>query len=289
MRFRVSGVVRQADRQTHGLTPGAAAQNPNPQNRACSRVRPRRSVVRRTLIILVPIILDPFPYIPMHVVETPGIRWVGPDLTGRPNPNRHNWRLWCDRLAERIPGHRTGPAGIFPFGFGGQPIGPSSLLRQPGEVLRASCQPTMITGRRPRPQPTSSGFSRRFASQNRSYSSRVTGYRPMAKRRPIATRCCGRSPSIPTFLLFGRAHHESARRDHNQLRRKRRIAEHRKIRPYPHRCLAWSNFFARPIWSGARLTSIRQNLINSSDQTLHMRMKIATGIDRGGIEKGKIL
>ena len=68
-----------------------------------------------------------------------------------------------------------------------------------------------MTGRRPRPQPPSPGFFRCFASQNRSYSSKVTGYRPIAKRRPIATRCCGRSSRTP-FLAIRGSHLEFAHR-----------------------------------------------------------------------------
>jgi hypothetical protein len=76
---------------------------------------PHRAVARRSPVIFVPTILDPLPDIAVHVAEAPAIRRICSDLAGATQPRIAVVSiLQRNRVAERIPGVRAGPAGIFP-------------------------------------------------------------------------------------------------------------------------------------------------------------------------------
>jgi hypothetical protein len=64
------------------VVPRAATQNAKAWIPAHSRIFPGRSVGRRTAVIFVRVVLDPFQDVAVHVVEAPAIRRVSSDLAG---------------------------------------------------------------------------------------------------------------------------------------------------------------------------------------------------------------
>ena len=56
--------------------PGAATHHATAWSRRCFRIAPRRSVARRSPVIIVPIVLDPLPDIAVHVVQAPWVRQI---------------------------------------------------------------------------------------------------------------------------------------------------------------------------------------------------------------------
>src|SRR5215472_10880339 len=111
-----------------------------------------------------PVVLDPFEDIAVHVVETPTIWRISPDLAGAAQSRVGVIGVASrNSVAERIAARRAGTAGVFPFGFRRQPIRLSGRLRQPGNVsLRII--PADINDRPPPPSPGGVG---RFLSSRR--------------------------------------------------------------------------------------------------------------------------
>src|SRR5262249_20525163 len=112
--------------------------------------RPSRAVTRRATIIVIPAIFHPLGYIACGVVKA--------ETIGLERPDRGcSLRLASSALpAVRLTGaHVTSPpirsvrssaGGVFPFRFGGEPIGLASLLREPTHE-RLGVQPTEIDRR----------------------------------------------------------------------------------------------------------------------------------------------
>src|SRR5262249_8316604 len=111
---------------------------------------PSRAVMGRATIIVVPAIFHPLGHIARGVVEAEAIGLERPD-GGRP------LRLASIALpAVRLSGAhvasppvssiRSGAGGVFPFRFGGKPIGLAGLLRKPTRG-RLGVQPTQIDRR----------------------------------------------------------------------------------------------------------------------------------------------
>ena len=124
----------------------------------------------------------------------------------------------------------------------------------------------------------------------------VEGYRIPPDGNALADRHPMLRPFVLVafFLLITRTHQKFARRDHNQLGCKRRVAEYFKISPIRIGVpigARWRacrrRFIARH--TGSRASRTIRNLIDPAYQALHMLMEIAAGIDRCGIKKRKIL
>lgn len=123
------------------VAPGPAAHHPE----YVSTRFPDRTIRGRTVVVVVPSILAPFPDVAVHLVQPEGV--------GRECAHRHGLpsvfalgRAVVGGVAvevglvsgdarvevERRAGAR--PAGVFPFRLAGQPIGPPRLFAQPGAV-----------------------------------------------------------------------------------------------------------------------------------------------------------
>ena len=95
----------------------------------------------------------------------------------------------------------------------------SRLLTQHPTYACASFQLTLITGRSPRPQPSSSGRSRRNLPSPRTHPTPRTSPRtPHRKCFPIVTPCTGPSSSIPPLLALPRTHIKTPPRQHHHPR-----------------------------------------------------------------------
>src|SRR6266511_720004 len=105
---------------------------------------PSRAVRRRSIVIALIAILDPFPNVAMHVVQAERIGsksayWCGSVILPRAVAPAAICFSISDLVAPGIGGARTGARRVLPFGLGEKPIRFASHFREPCHVL-LQCQ-----------------------------------------------------------------------------------------------------------------------------------------------------
>ena len=134
------GIIPEAGRRTQIFSRAVERASPQHPKPTLSR-EPRRTILGRAAIIIVPAILHPLRRVACGVVKTIGVRLIRTDR--RRLLRSAGIALPAVRLAGAhvaappIGGVRPTSGGIFPFGFARQPISLSRFLRKPShEGLR---------------------------------------------------------------------------------------------------------------------------------------------------------
>lgn len=97
-----------------------------------SRLPGSASAVRLIPVIVMPLILAPFFYISMHIIQAPGIGWKMAHIGAIPRleiclPMRYSFARIVSRFC-------AGSAAIFPFGFGQKPVGQPRALSERAQI-----------------------------------------------------------------------------------------------------------------------------------------------------------
>src|SRR5262249_33661991 len=184
--------------------------------------RPWRTVWRRSLVIAVIAILDPFPEVAVHVVEAE-----------RVGEERADWRRLPaipltaaavavgvpvpDLVAPGIGRAGTGARGVFPFGLGEQPVGPAGHSGKPCHIL-LGIVPIDAAQWLPTASPTVPDARITIAMGGARIPLRECHFEPRDGERLGKRDLVQRTFIVETVLLIrGRAHHEFARRNDDHL------------------------------------------------------------------------
>src|SRR5262245_2623896 len=100
------------------VPPGAATQH----SVAAIAAGPGATVAGRTVVAIVPAVLDPLPDVAMHVEQPPGIGAIAADLAGPAKVVAVVRVVRRDLVAPRVARPGASPAGVFPFRLGQQAV-----------------------------------------------------------------------------------------------------------------------------------------------------------------------